>query len=61
MTKEIIDYELVSEHEQNSLKVKVKGLIGKGWQPYGDLQVSAPVVKDMVAPLFTQVMVKVKE
>jgi len=32
--------------------------LDNGWQLYGDLQVSTPVLNDGVAPLFTQVMVK---
>ena len=49
-------YEIVSEHELRDLKNKVNDMLGKGWQPYGDLQVSTPVKGNAVAPVFTQVM-----
>lgn len=60
MNSEITDYEIISEHDINELKMKVKTLIGQGWKLYGDLQIIAPTLENVVAPLFTQVMVKAK-
>lgn len=54
----IVDYDVVNEHELPVLTVKVKQYITNGWQPYGDLQVSTPVINDIVVPLYTQVIVK---
>jgi Domain of unknown function (DUF1737) len=51
-------YEIVSEHDLGDLKNKVNDMLGKGWQPYGDLQVSTPVQYNGVDILYTQVMVK---
>ena len=60
MNNEITDYEIISTHDMDKLKIEVKTLLGQGWTLYGDLQVVAPVLEDAVAPLFTQVMVKAK-
>ena len=60
MNSEITDYEIISEHDINDLKMKVKNLIGEGWKLYGDLQIVAQGLENSVAPLFTQVMVKAK-
>ena len=60
MNNEITDYEIISTHDMDKLKIQVKILLGQGWKLYGDLQIVAPVLEDAVAPLFTQVMVKAK-
>ena len=60
MNNEITDYEICSAHDVNELKMKVKTLIGQGWQLYGDLQIVVTPLGMAVAPLYTQVMVKAK-
>lgn len=60
MYHEVDDYEIISEHNVNELKAKVKELLGQGWKLCGDLQIVSSVKADMVAPLFTQVMVQAK-
>jgi hypothetical protein len=55
----IIAYEVVSGSDSSDLQNKVNNMLGKGWQPYGDLQVSTPVIDNVVASLFYQVMVKI--
>ena len=60
MNSEITDYEIISEHDINELKMRVKALIGQGWKLYGDLQIVTQALENSVAPLFTQVMVKAK-
>ncbi|RQW89002.1 MAG: DUF1737 domain-containing protein [Geobacter sp.] len=60
MYHEVDDYEIISEHNVNDLKMKVKELLAQGWKLCGDLQIVAAVQSDMVAPLFTQVMVQAK-
>jgi hypothetical protein len=56
----ITDYEVVCEHDICILQSKVKEKLLVGWQPFGSLQVSTPVLNgDNVAPLYSQAMVKV--
>jgi hypothetical protein len=57
----ITSYEIASGYAQDDLEKKVNEMISKGWQPYGDLQVSTPVIENSVAPVFCQVMVKTSE
>ncbi|NVN93232.1 MAG: DUF1737 domain-containing protein [Desulfuromonadales bacterium] len=57
----VTEYEVLSENDLGVLKTKVKEALGKGWQPYSCLQVSTPVVNGVVAPLFTQALVKVAD
>ena len=57
----IYDYEIISEHDLVELKTKVNDMLNQGWQPYGDLQISTPVINYVVAPLYTQVLVKMHD
>ena len=55
----IVDYYVVNEHDLSGLILLVNCKIGEGWQPFGSLQVVAPVLnKDDVAPMYSQAMVK---
>jgi hypothetical protein len=54
----ITDYEVVSEHDLNILKSKVKELLISGWQPFENLVVSETMFEYRVVSLYTQVMVK---
>jgi hypothetical protein len=60
MNSEITDYEIISDHDVNKLKMKVKALIGQEWRLYGDLQIVVTASGMADAPLYTQVMVKAK-
>jgi len=60
MYHEVDDYEIISEHNVQELKMKVKELLAGGWKLCGDLQIVSSVKADVVAPLFTQVMVQAK-
>lgn len=55
----ITEYDVVSENDVAALKTKVNQALAQGWQPYEGLQVSAPVINGAVAPLYTQVLVKI--
>lgn len=57
----VTEYNVVSENDLAALKAKVTEAIGKGWQPFKCLQVCTPVVNGAVAPLYTQVLVKISE
>ena len=55
----IVEYCVVNEHDFGGLIISVNCKIGEGWQPFGSLQVVAPVLgKDDVAPMYSQAMVK---
>jgi hypothetical protein len=54
----ITDYEVVSEHDLNLLKSKVKEMLSGGWQPFENLVVSETMVSYRLVSLYTQVMVK---
>jgi hypothetical protein len=59
MNGRIIDYTVVSEHDRFALIANVCDQIKKGFEPFGGVQVVAPVLNgDEVAPLFAQAMVK---
>ncbi|MGA7827923.1 MAG: DUF1737 domain-containing protein [Geobacteraceae bacterium] len=60
MYHQVDDYEIISEHNVNELKMKVKELLAQGWKLCGDLQIVTSVKSDMAATLFTQVMVQAK-
>jgi len=62
MNSEITDYEIISTHDINELKMLVKTLLGQGWKLYGDLQIVSAVseAEYVASPLFTQAMVKAK-
>lgn len=55
----ITDYDVVSEQDVTTLKARVNQALSQGWQPYEGVQVSAPVINGTVAPLYTQVLVKI--
>lgn len=55
----ITEYEVVSENDVTALKARVNQALAQGWQPYEGVQVSTPVINGAVAPLYTQVLVKV--
>ena len=61
MESTILEYEVVNKHELSTLVVSINELISKGWQPFGSIRVSTPVINDGVAPMYTQVMVKYKQ
>ena len=61
MIKEVIDYEIVKAETVDKLTGMVKEYLGKGWQPYGEFQISMPVIKGEVVPSYIQVMVKIKK
>jgi len=54
----IEEYRAISEHDLKKLVTEVNNLISKGWQPFGDFQVVAPVVGGSPSPLFSQAMVR---
>ncbi len=55
----ITEYSVVSENDVTALKARVNEALSQGWQPYEGLQVSTPVINGAVAPLYTQVLVKI--
>lgn len=58
MDGKVTDYAVVSEHDSGALETKVCDLIKKGYEPIGGVQVVAPVLDGVVAPLFAQAMVR---
>lgn len=55
----ITEYSVVSENDVTALKDRVNEALSQGWQPYEGLQVSTPIINGAVAPLYTQVLVKI--
>jgi hypothetical protein len=55
----ITEYSVVSENDVTALKARVNEALSQGWQPYEGLQVSTPIINGAVAPLYTQVLVKI--
>ena len=53
----INEYSVLSAHDPSDLEEKVNRLLKKGWQPFGSLQVVAPIVNESPAPAFYQAMV----
>jgi hypothetical protein len=54
----VVDYCVISEHDDAALVKRVQQLLTEGWTPQGDLSVVAPVLDGVVAPLYSQAMVK---
>ena len=62
MSARVVDYAVVSEHDQHGLVSAVNELIKAGFEPIGGIAVVAPVLNgDTVAPLFVQALVKKSE
>ncbi len=54
----IIDYMIIEEADVSDLQRQVKDKIKQGWQPFGSLQVAAPVLHGgKVLPCFIQPVV----
>ena len=59
MADKIVDYTVVESHDLGSLVTEVRGLLAKGFEPLGGIQVVAPVVEHaQVEPLYVQSMTK---
>lgn len=52
----IEDYKIVSYNNHNRLNSEVTNLIAKGYQPWGELNVTT--IPNSITPVFTQSMVK---
>ena len=52
-----IDYKILGDHDSGALTRQVLAAILEGWQPFGSLQVVAPVVDEAAAPCHYQAMV----
>ena len=59
MSEKIVDYTVVEAHELGTLITEVRGLLAKGFEPLGAVQIVAPGSNaEQVAPLFIQSMIR---
>ena len=54
----VLDYEIITAETMERLTGKVKEYLGVGWQPYGNFQITTPVIRGEVVPSYIQVMVR---
>ena len=56
--RKMVEYKVVSEQVVDKLEKSVNEMMAQGWEPWGDLNVVAPVFDEAVLPLYSQAMVK---
>ncbi len=61
MSSKIIDYTVVSAHDQYVLISEVCKLLKEGYEPLDGVQIATPVLGEEVTPIYLQTMIRKAE